>query len=112
MFHFLVKLVISELEHGALCIPVLTLLVTVKVLVCALGVWVGAVLYAHHTSLSILFVIISHGDQLCHSLYFYQFCLLLDGLVTQLCLTLTAPWTIAHQAPLSMGFPRQECWSG
>ena len=23
-----------------------------------------------------------------------------------------APWTVAHQAPLSMGFPRQECWSG
>ena len=22
------------------------------------------------------------------------------------------PWTIAHQAPLSMGFPRQESWSG
>ena len=22
------------------------------------------------------------------------------------------PWTIIHQAPLSMGFPRQECWSG
>ena len=22
------------------------------------------------------------------------------------------PWTIAHQAPLSMEFPRQECWSG
>ena len=22
------------------------------------------------------------------------------------------PWTIAHQAPLSMGFFRQECWSG
>ena len=22
------------------------------------------------------------------------------------------PWTIAYQAPLSMGFPRQECWSG
>ena len=22
------------------------------------------------------------------------------------------PWTIAHQAPLSMGFPRQECWNG
>ena len=21
-------------------------------------------------------------------------------------------WTIAHQAPLSMGFPRQESWSG
>ena len=22
------------------------------------------------------------------------------------------PWTIACQAPLSMGFPRRECWSG
>ena len=22
------------------------------------------------------------------------------------------PWTIAHQAPLSMGFPGQEHWSG
>ena len=22
------------------------------------------------------------------------------------------PWTIAHQAPLSMGFPRQEYWRG
>ena len=22
------------------------------------------------------------------------------------------PWTIARQAPLSMGFPRQECWNG
>ena len=22
------------------------------------------------------------------------------------------PWTVAHQAPLSMGFPRPEYWSG
>ena len=22
------------------------------------------------------------------------------------------PWTVARQAPLSMGFPRQEYWSG
>ena len=22
------------------------------------------------------------------------------------------PWTVAHQAPLSRGFPRQEYWSG
>ena len=29
----------------------------------------------------------------------------------QLCLTVTA-WTAAHQAPLSMGFSRQEYWSG
>ena len=25
---------------------------------------------------------------------------------------LTTPWTVAHQAPLSMGFPRQKYWSG
>ena len=24
----------------------------------------------------------------------------------------TTPWTVAHQAPLSMGFSRQEYWSG
>ena len=23
-----------------------------------------------------------------------------------------APWTVAHQSPLSMGIPRQECWNG
>ena len=33
-------------------------------------------------------------------------------LVSQLCLTLCNLWTIAHQAPLSMGFSRQEYWSG
>ena len=32
-------------------------------------------------------------------------------LVTQLCFFAT-PWTVACQAPLSMGFPRQEYWSG
>ena len=26
--------------------------------------------------------------------------------------TLCNPWTVAHQAPLSMEFPRQEYWSG
>ena len=28
--------------------------------------------------------------------------------VTQLCLTLSIPWTVAHEAPLTMGFPREE----
>ena len=32
--------------------------------------------------------------------------------VTQSCLTLATPWTAAHQAPPSMGFSRQEHWSG
>ena len=31
---------------------------------------------------------------------------------TQSCLTLVTPWTVAHQAPLSTGFSRQEYWSG
>ena len=34
------------------------------------------------------------------------------GLVAKLCLTLVTPITVAHQAPLSLGFPRQEYWSG
>ena len=34
------------------------------------------------------------------------------GLVGKLCPTLATPWTVAHQAPLSMGFSRQEYWSG
>ena len=30
----------------------------------------------------------------------------------QLCLTLYDPWIVARQAPLSMGFSRQEYWGG
>ena len=33
-------------------------------------------------------------------------------LVSQSCPISVTPWTVAHQAPLSMGFPRQEFWSG
>ena len=32
--------------------------------------------------------------------------------VAQSCPTLTTPWTTAYQAPPSMGFSRQEYWSG
>ena len=34
------------------------------------------------------------------------------GLVAKSCSTLSTLWTIAHQVPLSMGFSRQEYWSG
>ena len=34
------------------------------------------------------------------------------GLVTKSCLTLVTPWTVACQAPLPVGFSRQEYWSG
>ena len=35
-----------------------------------------------------------------------------DGLVSKLCPTLETPWIVVGQAPLSMGFSRQEYWSG
>ena len=34
------------------------------------------------------------------------------AVVTASCLTLATSWTIAHQTPLFMRFPRQEFWSG
>ena len=33
-------------------------------------------------------------------------------LAAQFCLTFCNPWTIAHQTPRSMGFSRQEYWTG
>ena len=33
------------------------------------------------------------------------------GLVAKSCPILATPWTVAQQAPLSMGFSRQEYWS-
>ena len=36
----------------------------------------------------------------------------IGGLFAKLCMTLETPWTVACQVPLSMGFSRQEYWSG
>ena len=41
--------------------------------------------------------------------WFLVFCMLSHCNHVQLCVTL---WTVACQAPLSMGFSRQEYWSG
>ena len=38
--------------------------------------------------------------------------MVVGGLVSKLCSTLVTLWTVTHQAPLSMGFPRQKYWSG
>jgi len=43
---------------------------------------------------------------------FVEFDRSISGLVAKLCLTFATPWTIAHQAPLSMRFSRQESWNG
>ena len=34
------------------------------------------------------------------------------GLASKSCPTLVTPWIVARQAPLPMGFSRQEYWSG
>ena len=34
------------------------------------------------------------------------------GLVTKSCPTFATPWNVAHQAPLSIRFSKQEYWSG
>ena len=34
------------------------------------------------------------------------------GLLAKLCPTLVTLWTVACQAPLSMGFPKEEYWNG
>ena len=34
------------------------------------------------------------------------------GLFAKSCLTICDPWTVAQQAPRSMGFSRQEYWGG
>ena len=47
------------------------------------------------------------GDISCQLVHCCYCCL-----VAKSCLTLYNPWTRAHQAPLSMGFPRQKYWSG
>ena len=42
----------------------------------------------------------------------YCVCSVSECEVTQSCPTLCDPWTVAHQAPLSVEFFRQEYWSG
>ena len=42
----------------------------------------------------------------------FKYCSGCGGLVAKLCPTFVTPWTLAHQSPLSVWFPRQEYWSG
>ena len=49
---------------------------------------------------------LNHRDHCLFTQLFFLWCLLAS--VVSDC---TTPWTVAHQAPLSMGFSRQEYWS-
>ena len=55
-----------------------------------------------------------HHDNTCHrDMYVYSpEPIFFNLLVAQSCLALATPWAVAHQAPLSMEFSRQEYWSG
>ena len=48
------------------------------------------------------------NHRMCKHNYFFLCCCL----VSQSCWVLATPWTVTCQAPLSMGLPRQEYWSG
>ena len=51
----------------------------------------------------------------CFYLFMAHFMTVRDGdggLVAKSCPTLSTPWIVACQAPLSLGFSRQEYWSG
>ena len=48
----------------------------------------------------------------CYAFYLRWCKLYSGGLAAKSCPTLSIPWTVACQAPLSMGFSRQEYWSG
>ena len=45
-------------------------------------------------------------------MHWRPFVLVVCGLVAKSCPTLMIPWSVVCQAPLSMGFSRQEYWSG
>ena len=44
--------------------------------------------------------------------HLYNRILAIGSLVTKSCPTLVIPWTVACQTPLSIGFSRQEYWTG
>ena len=44
-------------------------------------------------------------------LHYLRDCIIVVESLSRVRLFVT-PWTVAHQSPLSMGFPRQEYWSG
>ena len=73
-----------------------------------------SILINEETNLSIMFQVTHYSSTGDLKLYIYIYIhththLLSHFSCVQLCDTL---WAVAHQAPLSMGFSRQEYWSG
>ena len=62
--------------------------------------------------LKIIYIHISTFSSLIKYTSVQYFVILIKKEVAQSFPTLMTPWTAAHQAPLSMGFSRQEYWNG
>ena len=62
------------------------------------------------------YIFLNFTGFICYQIGFILLTCIVDilggSLVAKSCLTLATPWTVAHQAPLSMGFSRLENWSG
>ena len=68
--------------------------------------------YSRHRKLYPLICFTLRSDFVVKARWVIDYSCLLLLLVTKSCLTLCTPWTVACEAPLFMGFPRQEYWSG
>ena len=67
--------------------------------------WLDGTIYSMQMSLSKLWVMVKDWEACCCC----YCCLVTESVVSD---SFATPWTIACQVPLSMGFPRQEFWSG
>ena len=57
-------------------------------------------------------IIYTRADSLLFFFFFFFFELILLAYMLWACLCACSLWTVAHQAPLSVGFSSQEYWSG
>ena len=84
-----------------------------KLLICWTGNQKSSPTFVFFLSFFLFLMIFSHS---CTTSFAYDISAVYfggggNGLVTKPCLTLVSPWTVACQAPLSMGFSREEDWS-
>ena len=56
------------------------------------------------------FIVLDNITNDIFKLHYLRDCILVVQSLSHV-LLLATPWTVAHQSPLSMGFPRQEYWS-
>ena len=65
-----------------------------------------------NTLIALLFCLFAFFTRYRGHIYLIPHCVPGGALVAKLCPTLVTPWTVARQTPLSIGFSRQEHWSG